>query len=505
MRSPPDAHEPVAVVAALTDTGGTVANPEPGSPDWWLHRLYAGIHSRRPAIQRLAAYYDGRHNLAFSGEKFLEAFGGLFASFADNWCQLVVDAVEERLTVNGFRVPTGDVAVSDPEADATTWRIWQANNLDGGSQVAHTEALLHGACYVCVWNGDDPATPDVTIEHASNAIVVSDPKRRNRRLAALRLYMDEYGYEHAELFLPDTVHLYRSPSPRTSFIVAPGSVQWVADESAQPDAVDGVIPNPLGVVPMVELANRPRLFTSPMSSDIYVQSEIAPVIPLQDATNKLLADMLIASEFAAYPQRWLVGYEAEVDPESGETQPLPFSPKNKLWWLEDPDAKFGSFATADLGNYTRAIEVVVQHIASITRTPPHYLNGQADRLSGESIKAAESGLVAKVKRKQQHFGTAWEEVMRLCGLVIGEPALSTSTQSEVIWADPESRTESEHVDAMVKLRALDLPPEFIWERLGLTPTEIARARAMQADASLFSAIALPPAPLVQPAPTQPER
>ena len=108
-----------------------------------------------------------------------------------------------------------------------------------------------------------------------------------------------------------------------------------------------------------------------------------------------------------------------------------------------------------------------------------------------------------MKRKQQHFGTAWEEVMRLCGLVIGDPALSASMQSEVIWADPESRTESEHVDAMVKLRALDLPPEFIWERLGLTPTEIARAKAMQADASLFSAIALPPAPLVQPAPTQP--
>lgn len=497
MRSLPAGHEPDVAVAALTDTGGTVANPEPGSPEWWLRRLYAGIHARRPSIIRLANYYDGRHNLAFTSEKFLDAFGGLFASFADNWCQLVVDAVEERLTVNGFRVPSGDVAVSDSDADAAAWRIWQANELDGGSQVAHTEALLHGACYVCVWAGSDPMIPDVTIEHAANAIVATDPKRRNRRLAGLRLWVDEYGYEHAELFLPDSVHFYRSPNPRTSLMVAAVSAPWVPDESAQPDAVDGVIPNPFGVVPMVELANRPRLW-SPVTGDLYAQSEIAPVIPLQDATNKLLADMLVASEFAAYPQRWLVGYEAERDAESGEALPLPFSPKNKLWWLEDPDAKFGSFPTADLGNYTRAIEAVVQHIASITRTPPHYLNGQADRLSGESIKAAESGLVAKVKRKQQHFGAAWEEVVRLCGLVIGDPALSTSTQSEVIWADPESRTESEHVDAMVKLLALSLPPEFIWERLGLTPTEIARAKAMQADASLFDAIAVPPAPLAQP-------
>jgi hypothetical protein len=475
-----------------------VANVEPGSPEWWLRRLYAEIHRRRPGITRLADYYDGRHSLAFTSQKFLDAFGGLFSSFADNWCQIVVDAVEERLTVTGFRVPSGDGATSDQEADAEAWRIWQANELDATSQVAHTEALLHGGDYVCVWAGDDEITPDVTVEHAANAIVVTDSKRRNRRLAGLRLYMDEYGYEHAELFLPDSVHLYRSPKPREGVFMDPGSAPWIADTEAAPDAPDGVRSNPLGVVPMVELANRPRLWT-PSRNGLFDQSEIAPVIPLQDATNKLLADMLVASEFAAYPQRWLVGYEAERDPETGEALPLPFSPNQKLWWLEDPDAKFGSFPTADLGNYTRAIEAVVQHIASITRTPPHYLNGQADRLSGESIKAAESGLVAKVRRKQQHFGAAWEEVIRLCGLVTGNAALAGATQCEVIWQDPESRTEAEHVDAMVKLMALDLPPEFIWERLGLTPTEIARARAMQADSALFSALAAPTLPPVAPA------
>lgn len=474
-----------------------MAQAEPGTPDWWLSKLYAGIHRRRPAITRLANYYDGRHNLAFTSEKFLEAFGGLFSSFADNWTQLVVDAVEERLTVTGFRVPTGDVAVSDSEADREAWRIWQANDLDLMSQVAHTEALLHGADYVVVWAGDDPDTPDVTVEHAANAILATDPKRPGRRLAGLRIYTDEFGYEHAELFLPDAVYLYRSPRPRDTAYMDPGAAPWVLDTEASADAPEGYRDNPLGVVPMVELANRPRLWT-PRPGQLFHQSEIAPVIPLQDATNKLLADMLVASEFAAYPQRWLTGYEAERDAETDAALPLPFQPTQKLWWLEDPEAKFGAFPTADLGNYTRAIEAVVQHIASITRTPPHYLNGQADRLSGESIKAAESGLVAKVRRKQQHFGAAWEEVIRLCGMVNGNAALASATQAEVIWTDPESRTESEHVDAMTKLMALDLPPEFIWEKLGLTPTEIARAKAMQADRALFDAVAVPMLPQVQP-------
>jgi hypothetical protein len=254
------------------------------------------------------------------------------------------------------------------------------------------------------------------------------------------------------------------------------------DTDASPaDAPDGTMPNPFGVVPMVELPNRPRLWTPRGAKSLYYQSEIAAVIPLQDAANKLLADMLVSSEFAAYPQRTLTGYEAEIDPATNQPKPLPFKPSQKLWWLEDINAKFDSFDVADLSNYQGAIELIVGHIASITRTPPHYFNSSADRLSGESIKAAETGLVAKVHRKMQHFGEAWEEVMRLCGMIIKDPTLAGAQAAEVIWGDPETRTEAEHVDATVKLLALNLPDEFLWERLGLSPTEIARAKAMQLE------------------------
>lgn len=456
---------------------------EPGSPDWWLRELYKRIVARRPIAQKLANYYDGKHNLAFASEKFLETFGGVFRAFADNWTRIVVDACEERLNIEGFRIPAKQsvekgAAVANEAAGREAWRMWQENELDAQSQIAHTEALLHGAAYVTVWPGDDPATPDVTVEHASNAIVVSDTKRRRRRIAALRLYIDELGIEHAELFLPDGVWMYRSPKPRVSG--TDQNASWIVDADN-----GGFQENPFGVVPMVELCNRPRLYVARGIDPLFASSEIAQIIPLQDALNVMFANMLVASESHAMPQRWLTGYEAERDQKTNEVKPLPFDSKSKVWWLEDPEATFGSFAAGDLGNYVKAIELGVQHIASMTETPPHYLNGSADRLSGESVRAAESGLVAKTRRKFRWFGEGWEEVMRLCGTMTANEALATASRAETIWADPETRTEAEHVDATVKLLALGLPPEYLWERIGMSPTEIERAKAMQADKLLI--------------------
>jgi hypothetical protein len=127
---------------------------------------------------------------------------------------------------------------------------------------------------------------------------------------------------------------------------------------------------------------------------------------------------------------------------------------------------------------------VIQHIASISRTPPLYLNASADRLSGESIKAAETGLVAKCRRKMRHFGEGWEEVIRLAGKVQNIAKLADATSAETIWGDPETRTESQHVDAVAKRKDLGVPLPQLWEDLGYSPAQIARFPAMQAQTAI---------------------
>ena len=475
-----------------------MANPEDsypsGSPEWWLHRLGRRLDERASRMVTLQDYYDGKHPLAFASPKFREAFGGLFKAFADNFCPLVVDAVEERLNVTGFRVgttPSGGRLTKAQEievADKDAWRIWQANQLDAESQKAHTTALTKSEASVIVWaDPRDPDTPLISIEDPLNCIVAVAPDHPRDRVAALKRWIGDDAYGNATVFLKDQIVTYRTTAKWTEGMRA----TWVRSER---DDQPNPLPNPLGVVPVVALPNRPRL-------DGTGESELTQIIGAQDAINKLAADMLVAAEFVAYPQRYITGLDLPVDPDTG--RPIePFNMAvNRMLVVpppEDPEPgqgepKFGEFSVADLRPYVNAIEMWVQHIATRTRTPAHYLLGQSGQFpSGESLKATETGLVAKVKRAQRHFGEGWEEVMRLAFLITGDKAKGEAIDSEVIWADPESRSEAEHVDAVTKMASLHVPQVALWEELGFSPQQIERFLAMREAEALEAAASFDP-------------
>ena len=436
----------------------------PGTPLALLQVMEDKLNARQVTLQRLSDYYDGRHRLAFTSEKFREAFGGMFSAFADNWCPLVVDAVEERLNVQGFRHGI------DPKADADAWQIWQANGLDAASQLAHSEALIKGDSYAIVW-GDSDGQPRVSIESARDVVVAYAPGDRTTRIAALKRWKDNDG-THAILFTPDWVFKYEREDS--------GNGDWKID----PDEGElWPLANPLGVVPVIPLINRPSL-----TSD-YGVSEFINVIPMQDAVNKLLADMLVASEFIAFPQRYVTGLELDEQPNGQVKAPFQIA-IDKLLVAEDPNARFGTLSAGDLKNYVTGIELLVQHVASQTRTPPHYFYLSGNFPSGDAIKSAETGLVAKSRRKMRFFGEAWEEVMRLCFKVQGDPRGDVD-DSETIWADPEYRSESELADALVKRAAIGVPRQQLWEDAGYSQTQISRFKVMEAADALDSLLAPP--------------
>src|SRR5438874_6903032 len=159
-----------------------------------------------PSLRRLQNYYEGRHPLAFATGKFREAFGSLFHALSTNWCPLVVEAVESRLSVEGFRF--GDTEESDQDA----WRLWQRNGLDAGSSLAHTESLVYGRSFVSVWAAPD-GQPRIAVESARQCVVARDPADPRRRLAALKRWVDTDSHAYATLYEPDAITRYRSARP----------------------------------------------------------------------------------------------------------------------------------------------------------------------------------------------------------------------------------------------------------------------------------------------------
>lgn len=433
------------------------------SPEEWRYHLELRLDEQAQFIQLYEDYYAGRHRMAFVTSKFREAFGDIFEALVSNWCEIVVDAPVERLAVEGFRF------ADDTEADERAWDIWMANKMPSQSIVAHTEAVKNGMAYVML----EPAEPfpKLTVEHPAQVFIEYAAGSRTQRLAAIKRWQGTDGRIYVNLFLPDSIHKWVSKEPTAlrplhsprnrltrSLLRFQRAEDWEIREEAGP--------NPLGEVPVWEIANRPTMLDGG-------RSDLTTAIPLQDAINKEIADMLLASEFASFPQRVLMGVEIPTD-ENGD----PLSDKaelkaaiSRLWTFEDPDVKIDEFNAADLSNYTNAVTLLLQHLAAQTRTPPHYLLGQIVNASGDALKAAETGLVSKVQRKQIDFAEGWSGVM---SSALGLSGAAPSDNVEVIWRDPEFRSEGEQVDAAVKLATLGVPYEALWERVGATPQQVTR-------------------------------
>jgi hypothetical protein len=79
-----------------------------------------------------------------------------------------------------------------------------------------------------------------------------------------------------------------------------------------------------------------------------------------------------------------------------------------------------------------------------------------------------------------HFGEGWERVMRLAFKVMKDKR-AEAWSAEVIWRDPENRTESQHMDALLKLKMIGVPTDQLLSDAGYTPQQIARFKSMRED------------------------
>ncbi|MBD0838795.1 phage portal protein [Streptomyces sp. TRM68416] len=432
---------------------------------------------RRGKIDLYNDYYRGKHPLKFASPEFAKFHGARYKDFSDNWAQVVADSPVERLTVTGF------LADGETEADKDLWRVWQVNGLDADSQLGFLGAVTAARCFVLVWGDpDDPDMPVVTFEDASQSVVVYEPGSRRNRRAALKRWQDG-NRDFATLYLKDEVWKFSRPLQQQDKSPQMADVdeelrRWRPREMADEPNPQ---PNPMGVVPMVELPNKPMLVEDPIS-------DIGGVVAMQDAINLVWAQLFTASDAASFPQRVVMGAERPTIPKmnsAGEIigkQPVDLDKfmVDRVAWITGKDARIDSWPAANLAMYTGILEVAVGHLAAQTRTPQHYLIGKMANLAEGALLAAETGLVKRCDEKILWYGQGLREVARLIALAKGETAKAEALRSgRVLWADTESRSHAQMADALLKLKQLGFPFEWLALRYGLTPTEVAEVAAMR--------------------------
>lgn len=408
-----------------------------------LQSLIQTIDGRAGHLDQLDRYYSGNPPLSFLAPEAREALGNRFGRMASNFCRLTVTSISERLRLTGF--------TRDGQPDPALWTDWTRNDLDQLSATLHREALTLGTAYCIVW-ADAYGQPTISVESAHQMTALRDPGTR-QITAAVKRWNTAKGSE-AVLYLPDRITRYKSDSQN-----ATAGAQFRVTET---------IENPLQVVPVVEFRNSDRLLDDGVS-------ELRDVIPLQDALNKLLADLMVGSEYFARPRRWATGIQLEESEDGEEISPIPET--DRMMHVEAEDAKFGQLPASDLGSYDTAIRTIISQIMAVSSLPGHYTGIVANQPpNADGLRAAEASLTARVEQRQHTFGRSWEKVAALAH------AIRTNTdplaaEISVTWADPATRSVAQEADAVVKLfQAGLLPATAALEKLGYSEDQIQRIR-----------------------------
>lgn len=445
-------------------------------------RIYERLSARRPTIDTSERYYRGDQPLSFATEEWREANASRYSGFSDNWCGTVVNAEAERIA------PIG-VAGVDRQVGRRMWDDLRRNEFDAQFSQALVTALTTSRAYVSVWMGSD-GEPIVSAEHPAHVEIEYSWENPRLRRAALKVWMDDVK-EFATLYTPDEVWKWERQRPTSRDDRASQAAQsradslsgggWVTRQGGRDESWP--VRNPLGIVPVVEIPNRPTLLGDPVS-------EIAGVMPMQDAINLLWAYLFLAADYASMPAR--VGLAtappmipimdkvtgAKIGERPVEMRDLA---EKRMLFLTGENAKIDSWDAARLDVFTDTIEVAVGHIAAQTRTPPHYLvaNKGLSNLSGDALTAAEIGLVQKADEFITFTNPAIREVMRLVALVRGDSGAAGQAQlAEVVWKNREIRSESQLADALVKKRQMGYPLEYLLELEGKDPATIERVMSM---------------------------
>lgn len=421
----------------------------------YLQKLLHKLDEPLARYSLLDTYYTGNQPLAFLSPESKTALGNRFGRMASNIPRLAVTALTERLQITGF-------------SDEALWVEWLRNDMDLLSSVAHREALLFGDSYVMVW-ADALGRPTVTVESAKQVSCLFDPGTREIT-AAVKRWETETTTE-AVLYLPDRI------------------VRYSANHTGATLGFEVVyeIPNPLGVVPVVNLRNSDRIL------DDYGASEIDDLMPLVDGLNKSLVDMMTTSEFVGRPRRWATGIELEEKPViDSDGNPVvdddgnpvleavnPIPEGNRAMIAENPEAKFGQLAAADLSGYEASVRIFLGQIMAVSTLPAHYVGVFTDNpASADALRASEASLTARAESRQETFGRAWEKVAKLMLAVLDQVDPNMVDDVMVFWSEAGTRSMAQEADAAVKLFEVGLLPRaFTLRKLGYSDEEILQIEA----------------------------
>jgi hypothetical protein len=422
----------------------------------FLQWLLAVDKERRDWYGSYREYYDGDHDTQLTDRQRAYLEVKLDEEFNCNYCPIVVDALAERLSVVGF--DSGNDALNK-----LLWDWWQQNRMDGLAGIIHTATVRDGDGYVITeWdeaNNRPRWVHEPAFDGTDGVEVRYSREQRGVPAYAVKYWRaeserpEDAGYlRRMNLYYPDRVEKYASDERS-----AGGDWQLLSTEPW----VDGN-GEPLGI-PVHHFKHRDQGWD-------YGQSELKSVVPMQNALNKAVIDLIAAADNSAFAILYMLG----------DTLNAPtLTPGSVVSSMNA--TTFGRIAGEDLTPLIRLKDSFAMEVARLTRTPLHYFQISGERPAEGTLKQEEVGLVSKAQKAQVDFGNTWEDALRM-GIRLANTfgtgyALDETATLSTLWDNAQTRDEDAEVLRAVGKKNLGIPEEVLWAELGYTQEQIDEMKA----------------------------
>jgi hypothetical protein len=344
---------------------------------------------------KLRDWYNGDHDIPLTDRQKEYLSRDPLFPFSVNYLRRPVNLCVERLEVEGFDAPAG---IGGKDGLLMQW--WEANRMDGLQKQVIRSCAVDGDTYVLIewdeaagrpafyhepaWDGSE----GVKIHYVSN--MRREMTFASKRWTELNVKPDGKidSISRLNIYTPTEVKRYKASRE-----------SWELYEDGQKPAVESSL---IGVIPVVHFRWRDSGVTN------WGESEIKQLIPIQELINKSVLDELEVGDNQAFQRLIISGMQAPADPVS-------FSINDVLFI----GAQGGNLPAVtvvppgDLAAVRGQVEAHITRMAQLSEIPRQYFMETSQVASGDTQRADDSMLVAKVRSESVALGNAWEDVMRI--------------------------------------------------------------------------------------------
>lgn len=391
----------------------------------------------------LKRYYDGDQPLVFTQSRLREVFGRAGARFIQNWCAVVVNAVTDRLVFKGW-----DATGKQVQKELNT--LYKKHRVQKISRKVHLDAVISGDGFVMFDLIDSVQIP--FYNSPEQVAVIYSEENPNLVEFGVKVFRSRDNKTvKLNMYYPDTIMKYE------------GKTNAINEKNM---VLLDTIPNPFKKVPIVHFHN-----------DVI---DIPNILTLQDAINKTFSDMMVVSEFGAFPLRWIIT-NADISDLKANPQTFLQIPKGAS---DEEKSQIGEFGSANTVGYLDTMDKLANSIAVISRTPKHYFMNTGANISGEALRAMEAPLVKKITQIQEELADGWIEFVQMLYAITEEVTC--------VWSPVETEQMETTSKVMQILKSIGIPLVTILKRFGWGEDEIEQMAAdkeieNEASANLASA------------------